>query len=680
MKDSAEVTSESRPHGGANIHCKVLLEVATPSLYLKNAFRVLNLPVLATSREILKQGERMRQRQELGIIEPTPCSAFSLSDPATADETRDALQRLQDPEKRLIDEFFWFWPESYPASSEDPALLAIQRGDKNAALQIWNERASSQPQNEIAVHNLAISWHLRALDLETEANHPQRRTNARKELAMLWPGAIQRWKAVYADSALWDRIAQRVQLTGQVRITSGFLYRMRESLLYGIGKINAERALMLLNSGETEWAARHVEHLRAASPNDREADRTAELVLASPTERLKQQILLARQRAEANPLSDIHAARELAAYAVAARSTFDTLYTQGAVCKRELYNELVRACNQLVVKASERGTLDAVGLGVLRLVEPLAAGTEQQHQIAQNIAALEVRVRSQRGPASIPPAQSTATENTSSSKSAPPPLPNEFTVAHVLRANFGEPRVEAIVKMFQRLEETSQSPSDKMANASALVFKLQRALESISPNAEAWWLLSGAATRLLRAITREALQQGNVSLAKEANTLAQRFAKDPKDWLDVKKDRTDIEQASEKRQSPQTPKTTPTTDSWTHKFIFGIALASILILLIPRNASTSKGGDSMSSEPHGSQTTDSMLIRTLENKIRTLSLQMSVLSNQVWQELHETRTLNSVEEGLLLSQLQRLEALSNSLRLNTIDYERQLLRARSTPR
>lgn len=671
MNETEYRPAEERPQGGPGTTCKVLLDAATVSLYSSNAFRVLGLPITATPRQILKHGERIKQMEELGIVEGNARSGFSLTQAPSAETIREALQRIKDPEKRLIDEFFWFWPDTFPTPTPDAAILAAESGDADSALKIWSLRESTHREGGIATHNLAIAWHLRALDLEPLASDPRRRNTVRAELEQCWSEALKRWKQVAANNTLWEKLAERVSQTDQAQITSGFLYRMRQSLPRAIGKINGELALGNVSAGESDWATRHVNYLRDGSSDERDAERTAELVLTSATQRLKQQIVRAKERAKANPEEDIHAAHELAGLAVVARPTFDTLYPSNSGLKRELFGELAEACNRLVVQAVRRSSHDSEGLAILRLVEPLAVGTEFHKQVTENASALETRIRSQRGSMAFDSSQKTSTTNTQSG-TRPPPLPNETVVARALRTHLGESTEQAVIQMLKSIEARSLPAGEKMTYASTLLSKLQQALASIPPNADAWWSLSAAGANLLRAITLQALQQGDLATAQQANELAFRFAKDPNLWNDLKADRCSVDKAVSRAQAGRTP-AKEGGGSCVGAVVAGVVLICLGIFGSSRKDSSSRNptySTERSMLDQGSP--DPSPIQMQERKLSRLSSQLSVLSNEVWHELRETRTLTSVEEGLLNAKLAEFERLSNRVQLDVRTYDKML--------
>ena len=175
-----------RKRGGSG--CKLLLEVATRDIFRRNGFRITGLSVNATPREISKQGDKLVLMQELGGgLEQS--SLLGLEPAPSLDELRHALQRMRNPENRILDELFWFWPVNGGPASTDPALSALARGDVEAASTIWeaNGRPSSVSVSE--AHNLAVLHHALALDAETPDAHRNGTHSRRAEIDAHWSKA-----------------------------------------------------------------------------------------------------------------------------------------------------------------------------------------------------------------------------------------------------------------------------------------------------------------------------------------------------------------------------------------------------------------------------------------------------------------------------------------------------------
>src|SRR5437868_3993076 len=132
MTDTDTASHSSR----ASAECKPMLDIATKDLFRTNAFRITGMSVDATARDLAKHAEKLKVLAELGQ-DPQPNAAFPLRPPPTLEDIRDAIQKLKDPEKRLIEEFFWFWPQNFGESGADAAIQALQRGDLPVAADMW---------------------------------------------------------------------------------------------------------------------------------------------------------------------------------------------------------------------------------------------------------------------------------------------------------------------------------------------------------------------------------------------------------------------------------------------------------------------------------------------------------------------------------------------------------------
>ena len=146
--------------------CQSLLDAATRDLFQKNAFRITGLPVDATTREVAKHAEKIKILAEVGKDAHAQTAAFPIKPSPSLDEIREALHKLKAPEQRLIDEFFWFWPEAFGKSQSDPAIQALAKGDSKTAMEIWTARENIETFGIIAKHNLALANHVWALDLD----------------------------------------------------------------------------------------------------------------------------------------------------------------------------------------------------------------------------------------------------------------------------------------------------------------------------------------------------------------------------------------------------------------------------------------------------------------------------------------------------------------------------------
>src|SRR2546421_13061050 len=90
--------------GGPSTECPILLQTATPDVFLRNPFRITGVAVDVTARDITKHLAQRKLRAELGEVEDVRTSQFAREPPPTIEEIRAAEQRLRIPEQRIVDE------------------------------------------------------------------------------------------------------------------------------------------------------------------------------------------------------------------------------------------------------------------------------------------------------------------------------------------------------------------------------------------------------------------------------------------------------------------------------------------------------------------------------------------------------------------------------------------------
>ena len=132
-----EKSSATVHHLRNNGKCKVLLDACTPYIYIHNAFRISGLPVDASTRDIKRRMDDLKAAAEMGDLKNELVHAFALDPVPSLNQLREAAQGLQDPEHRIIDEFFWFWPQEWGKSNADPALTTLRHGGRDV---LWHKR------------------------------------------------------------------------------------------------------------------------------------------------------------------------------------------------------------------------------------------------------------------------------------------------------------------------------------------------------------------------------------------------------------------------------------------------------------------------------------------------------------------------------------------------------------
>ena len=91
--------------GANDVAVAILAEFAIPTLYQRNGFRILGLPSDATAREISRRKQTIEKAMTHSLpISPGSGPYFPLVAKPDQSAVREAMQRLSEPERRLVDD------------------------------------------------------------------------------------------------------------------------------------------------------------------------------------------------------------------------------------------------------------------------------------------------------------------------------------------------------------------------------------------------------------------------------------------------------------------------------------------------------------------------------------------------------------------------------------------------
>jgi len=398
-----------------NLECKPLINAATRNLYRNNAFRITGLPIDATNREIAKHVEKLRMMAELGQTQTGNKCAFALNPSPTTDDIREAIQKLKDPEARVIDEFFWFWPAEFGKSQSDPAIQALAKNDSQTAHQIWrDEIKNNQTDGIVAKHNLAILWHLTSLDSEQELltavnqaeireelsevernwrenfsrtpvnktppNNPQNH-KVKTEIETWWRESFKYWEHLAVDDSLWEKVGERIRQIDDARLTTGFHRRMKNTLPEALDKINAELALLHAEKGNMGMARFHIQFMRETNPGLDNVEKTADLILAPIKTRLRGQIQQTKKSCEESPETADEAARNLLKHARPLLDLFDLFYDKSNHTRNDLFDEIAFTVTDAAVDHQKKTGDNQTFVSLLEQALLLASSAELKLRI-----------------------------------------------------------------------------------------------------------------------------------------------------------------------------------------------------------------------------------------------------------------------------------------------------------
>ena len=329
----------------ADTDCETLLKVATPELYQNNAFRVLGLPVNATLREIERHRKKLEMMAKLDIESSGRKEEgyLPLDPPPDRDSIRQAMEHLREPEKRLIDEFFWFWPLKTD-SSKDKALELLSKQKIDEALNIWkkNEKEGCC----VSTHNLAVFHHLAALDMEKDSTGETLSGEELDRCQLLWKSAFEEWRKLLEDVKFWGLLTDRIRVLNDPRLTSETARDIYSSLPKALLLINAKLAVRAAEE-DKDTVKRHIQLMKQSGFEERTIKDVLHEAASLIRERIKILCAPVTHKAEENPQQANQLLRSLLEKTMPWLQAIDILLPNSSVVRETLHDEVaetVRSC------------------------------------------------------------------------------------------------------------------------------------------------------------------------------------------------------------------------------------------------------------------------------------------------------------------------------------------------
>lgn len=389
-----EITkTESEAEKKASKECLPLIQSAHLNIYRQNTFRITGLPVDASEKEIKKHADKLKMMEELGYGQGANPAAFSLDPPPSVDQIREAIQRLKEPEQRLVDEFFWFWPKEFGKSANDPAIQAILAGDSGTAYDIWTRLETSPDHDYIAWHNIAVMMHLVALDWTHYHFSSEVDEERESKIKGYWKESFYRWEKIATDDRVWDALKVRIRGLEDPRLTTGFARRMRDAFPEALDKINAEVALRFVEQGRMDWAKTHIDFMNETHQGLDDVEKTAELVLTPIRNRILQYIKTAKGECDKKPENGADAAGKLIEQCSSLQSVFELFHGSDSHHKTELFDDVaVTIVNCLIAYVNKTQDNESFVAKLKKCLE-FATGMDVRQRIQKNIEIGEGNIR-----------------------------------------------------------------------------------------------------------------------------------------------------------------------------------------------------------------------------------------------------------------------------------------------
>jgi hypothetical protein len=353
----------------------------TLELYAKNPFRVIGVRANATTAEIDRQFQRAQMIAEFdggrktgnGLLDPYP--------PPTADDLREARQKLIDPQRRIVSEFFWLWPVE-PGDTGDPGLSAIAAGKVQEAINLWHNAAGAG--STVASHNLAVLFSLLALDLERARKSNPLSTAQTDLLARYWQTAIHHWCILFQSESLWSRLTARIKELDDAQLTEEFAGRFREALPGALIRIHTQLALKAAERNDNAELRRQKELITAYEQPSDVATQAFEELLIPFGERIKTHSATAAS-AISDPAHGLEAAKTLLAESQPVLRIFDSFLPVGNAKRDYANDDVALQCLNCGIAYMNKTDDWGSGIALLQSISPMIATEGARERLNANL-------------------------------------------------------------------------------------------------------------------------------------------------------------------------------------------------------------------------------------------------------------------------------------------------------
>jgi len=237
--------------------CERILDAINEQLYRTNVFRLTGESVRASYREIRRRTEEIELQLKLGQKPTATAGPLPVDEYPDGQSLRQLTQRLTDPEIRLLHEMFWLWP--LDGSDEDTTSYGSESLTEDMH-EMWcalTLQAHAAPSSPVAVHNLAVIAHAKALDLEHQHSEGSLTVTEQARLAALWDKSLVSWENVISNGSFWKLAESRVHELNDPRISDNYVAKLRYSLPYALLGINARMAISAAEKNQLSDMTRH---------------------------------------------------------------------------------------------------------------------------------------------------------------------------------------------------------------------------------------------------------------------------------------------------------------------------------------------------------------------------------------------------------------------------------------
>ena len=323
--------------------------VSRSDIYRTNSFRILNIPINASSNEIAKHVKKLDLLEKTGELNKQLAGILPLTPLPDSTVRSEANQRLSDPESRLIDEILWFWPV-YPkvATDTEEALTAMKHGDIDKAISTWGRHDREEYETNTATHNLAVLYHAMALDIEYVGKKQALTDEQLAKKRVYWKNALSHWKDIFENEWLTQQILDRIIRINDPRLNKDECIKIKEGLPVVLLSINASLVIQAVQKQYSEEATFHLSLLLNSGFHKDIIDQAILFVVNPLREQVKAICSDINSKAIKTPKNNDKLAIHLEQQTPAILSALDTLLLKGNPVRETLHDQIAQTMVDLI--------------------------------------------------------------------------------------------------------------------------------------------------------------------------------------------------------------------------------------------------------------------------------------------------------------------------------------------
>jgi hypothetical protein len=370
-----------------NSDCRQMIDVCKPRVYHDNIFHLTGLPVDASSRDIARRQDDLKAAEVSGDWKNEFRHVLMRNEIPTPENLRNAFVLMQDPERRLIDEFFWFWPLEWGSGKKDPALQHLLNGSYDAAIETWQTQQYAPGRvRMVSQHNLAVFYHFYAIDRELAALSNVNLPPAEfQQMADHWQLSFSNWESLAGDDDFWGIVTERIRVLNDPRLTTGFARRMRQAFPVAFDKINAHLALDYAKKGRYSDARRHVVYMKETHQGLDDVEQTVIEIFEPMEKRVGRMVDFAAEAAKKDPANGLKAAQDLLDSSKESLEAAKGLLDDGHSTRTQLFDLVATTCFGCLIAYGNKTSDWKPCIDLLKKAEQLAVTEDFKKRVRENL-------------------------------------------------------------------------------------------------------------------------------------------------------------------------------------------------------------------------------------------------------------------------------------------------------